>query len=441
MIAVLAALILGGAWWSSALKSGFGAVSSIPAQEAEAPQISFAAPDTLNVPEATVRTMRLLVRPAHAASHPSMLKLSGRLMLDPNELVHVNTRFPGEVIKVGMMPGRNRQLRAGDPVKAGQLLAIIWSKEIGEKKSDLVDALSQLALHEAIFKTLKDPGISDAVPRRSVEEARRNYESDLIEVERLRRTLRSWRLGEKELAEIEQEAERFHKRVARPTGKEEPLQPPNKTDESWAEIDIMSPLDGIILEKNLTVGDIVRPDQDHDLFKVADLSRLVVAANVYEEDIPTLTNLPDDQRTWQVRLTTNPNAAVVSGQIESIGKVIDPNQHTAIVQGWIDNAHGELRVGQFVEALISLPAQTGLTEIPLEGLIDDGPRKFVIVALDDSLTRLERREVVVERRSKNTALVRDEGPLAIREGDRVLVRGVLELSSTLDRLKPPAKTP
>ncbi len=399
-------------------------------------EVSLTAPETLSIPEATVRSMQLSARLARTASQPSTLKLSGRLMLDPNELVHVNSRFPGEVIRVGMLPDRKRQLRAGDPVKAGQLLAIIWSKEIGEKKSDLVDALSQLALHEAIFKTLKDPGISDAVPRRSIEEGRRNYESDLIEVERLRRTLQSWRLSEEELAEIEREAQRFHKWVMRPVDKDNLEKPPSRIDESWAEIDIRSPLDGVILEKNLTVGDIIRTDQDHDLFKVADLSRLVVAANVYEEDIPTLTALPDDQRTWQVRLTTNPQAPVMSGQIESIGKVIDPNQHTAIVQGWIDNSQGELRVGQFVEALVSLPAQPGLTEIPLAGLIDDGPRKLVIVALDDSLTRLQRREVSVVNRSKNAVLVRGDGPLAIQEGDRILVRGVLELSNVLDRLQP-----
>ncbi|WP_432490593.1 efflux RND transporter periplasmic adaptor subunit, partial [Flavonifractor plautii] len=84
--------------------------------------------------------------------------------------------------------------------------------------------------------------------------------------------------------------------VMRPVDKDNLEKPPSRIDESWAEIDIRSPLDGVILEKNLTVGDIIRTDQDHDLFKVADLSRLVVAANVYEEDIPTLTALPDDQR-------------------------------------------------------------------------------------------------------------------------------------------------
>jgi len=46
---------------------------------------------------------------------------------------------------------------------------------------------------------------------------------------------------------------------------------------------------GVILEKNFTVGDIV--DTTHDMFKIADLSRLGVMANVYEEDLPKLVAL------------------------------------------------------------------------------------------------------------------------------------------------------
>ena len=61
-------------------------------------------------------------------------------------------------------------------------------------------------------------------------------------------------------------------------------------DRTWAELDIVAPMAGVILEKNFTVGDIV--DTTHDMFKIADLSRLGVMANVYEEDLPKLVALP-----------------------------------------------------------------------------------------------------------------------------------------------------
>ena len=319
-------------------------------------------------------------------------------------------------------------------MEQGQLLAIVWSKEIGEKKSDLVDALSQLTLHEALYKTLKSLQNSGAVPQRAIDEMERLYESDLIQVDRYRRTLRSWKLSEEELQEVEQEAKQFRERVKLPIGQAPAVDPPSKIDATWAEIDIKAPLTGLILEKNLTIGDIVTTDDD--LFKVADLSRLVVMANIFEEDIPALMAIPEDQRTWQIRLTTNPGSAVIGGKISTIGNVIDPNQHTAVVQGWIDNSHGELRVGQFVEAIVTLPPQAGLIEIPLSGLIDDGPRKFVLIAENDSLTKVRRREVSVVRRNQKSAFLRADGPLAIHDGERVLTRGVLELAGILDEFSP-----
>jgi len=337
------------------------------------------------------------------------------------------------VIRIGDHSQAGRMLRVGDQVKQGQLLAIVWSKEIGEKKSDLVDAMSQMTLHEMIYKNLKALQKTGAVPQRSIDEMERLFESDMIQVERFRRTLRSWKIDESELAEVEAEAKKIHAQVNQPDEKREFL-PPSKTDQTWAEIDIKSPLDGTILEKNLTIGDIVGTEDD--LFKIADLSRLVVMANIFEDDIPALLDLPEQDRVWQIRLMSDPKSSIVTGSIDLIGNVIDPNQHTAVVRGMIDNSSGDLRVGQFVEAMVALPALDGQLEIPLSALVDNGARQFVLVALTEDLTRIQRRGVTVLRRTSQAAYVRREGPLAVQEGDRILVRGVLELSGILDKLSP-----
>lgn len=405
--------------------------------------------ETLIVPAATVASMRLTSAPAVAAKDPRPLRLTGQLTLDANRLVHVHTRFGGEVIQVGASNRPDRsQLRAGDAVKKGDLLAILWSREIGEKKSDLVDALSSLALHETIYRHLKSIDNTGAVAQRSIEEMRRNYESDLILVERLRRTLRSWRLDESEIKEIEAEASRIHNRASAgpdsPSDKRiEKGEAAGVAEESsgasadmhWAEIEIRAPLDGIILEKNLTVGDIVSTDDD--LFKIADLARLVVMTNVYEEDLPALSALPAEKRDWSVSLTSLATPEPMPGRIESIGHVIDPNQHTAVAQGWVNNPGLRLRVGQFVEAVVPIAAAADEVEVPISALIDDGERKFVFIARTPDLTTVERRVVEVRRRTSRTAFLPDHPPKGVEAGERVLTRCVLELSAVLDDLRPP----
>jgi len=391
--------------------------------------------DTLLIQESTVQSMRLTAQPVHEITAEMTLRLTGRLMIDPNRLVHVHTRFGGEIIKIGTTSDEApRPLRMGDRVVKDQLLAVVWSKEVGEKKSDLVDALSQLALHETIYKNLKSLQNSGAVPQRSIDEMQRNYESDLIEVERLQRTLRSWRIDEHELAECAAEAKRIHSHASLPPGEDSGGLPPDRKIESrWAEIDVRAPFDGVILEKNFTVGDIVGTEED--LFKIADLSRLLVMANIYEDDLPTLLSLPPESRQWEIRQSSGLGAPGIPGKIEAIGNVIDPNQHTAITWGHIPNPDGRLRVGQFVEAKIVIPTSREWVEFSPRALVDAGDRVYVFVALNEALTRVQRREVQLKRRTSKSVFISLSGPHGLQPGTRVLTRGVMELSAVLDELQ------
>src|SRR5439155_20831225 len=78
---------------------------------------------------------------------------------------------------------------------------------------------------------------------------------------------------------------------------------------------------------------------------------------------------------WTVKMPSRPGV-VFPGRLEQIGKVIDPNQHTALVFGRVDNASGELRVGQFVTAEVKLPATPGEVEVPTTALVEDGRTTF-----------------------------------------------------------------
>ena len=78
----------------------------------------------------------------------------------------------------------------------------------------------------------------------------------------------------------------------------------DKADNNWAETEVRAPMDGMILEENFTVGDIV--DTEQVLFLIADLSRIEVLANVYEEDLSMIRRLPQNLRRWKVDLKSDP---------------------------------------------------------------------------------------------------------------------------------------
>ena len=152
-------------------------------------------------------------------------------------------------------------------------------------------------------------------------------------------------------------------------------------------------MDGVILEKNIALGDLV--DTNLDLFKIADLSRLRVMAHVYEEQLPRLDALGDAQRQWTISVQSDASLPPLAGRFEQIGKVIDPNEHAALVTGWVDNGAGRLRAGQFVTATDRTAAAQGEVVIPASALVEEGERS---VCLCSARRREERVRSPADRR-------------------------------------------
>ena len=212
-----------------------------------------------------------------SSTAPVPLDLPGTLNVDADRLSHVHARFPGEIVELGG-DGRSATVAFGQHVRKGQLLAVIWSQDLGEKKSELIDALSQLRVDEDSLARIR-AATDGAIPDRIIRDAQRKVEADRIAVSRAVRTLQAWRIPKEEIDEVRAEAARLSREGAARRRREEMV----GNGPSWT---YCSPLDGTVIERNVALGDLV--DTNTDLFKVADLSRLRVVAHAYEEDLPSL---------------------------------------------------------------------------------------------------------------------------------------------------------
>src|SRR5207248_1786232 len=94
----------------------------------------------------------------------------------------------------GVGSSGDRPVAVGDPVRKGQLLAVVWSKDLGEKKSELVDALAKLKFDRELYDRLKTLYDQGATAERALREAELAVHGDRNAVARAERTLRSWRL-------------------------------------------------------------------------------------------------------------------------------------------------------------------------------------------------------------------------------------------------------
>ena len=382
-------------------------------------------------------------------SQPRELNLSGELSIDPNRLVHVHARFPGQVVELATVEEQNaisgslkvrRVVSFMDHVTKGDRLGVLWSKELGEKKSELVAALIRLRTDQINLQRLQALYEKGASPEKSLRDAEYDVDNDETKVESARWTLRSWSLTDEEIAEVEAEAERIHKdRSLRSLGKVE-------LEASWARVDIVAPIDGTIVEKNVVAGNIIGTDDD--LFKIADLSTLTARGQVFEEDLPVLQSL-QFPIPWKLRINSNPEAPPIPGEITQIGDIINPFTHMALVVGPVSNQEGRLFAGQFITATIQLPPEAGVVEVPTRALVEDGTESVVLVKTDPKLDRFYRRRVAVVRRfhdvvhlrSRLTPEQKARGIEELHEGELVVAAGALELKAALAAQQPAAQQP
>lgn len=353
--------------------------------------------------------------------------LQATLALDADKQVRIHSRFAGEIaslgtvtVKINKSPGEpdrleTHSIRYLDHVKKGDVLAIVWSKDLGEKKSELIEACSKMQADEVTLKRLQKLETEGASSERSLRDAQRALDADRIAIEKIERTLRSWRLSEQEIAAVREEANQAKQG--------------NSLDkqQNWARVEVRAPQDGVILEKNCGVGDII--DTNLDLFKIGQVDQLKVWAHVYEEDLPLLESLPKPYA-WEICLPAQAGATC-KGELQQIGAVIDPNQHTALVMGMVQNDQGRLRIGQFVSVKITLPAVSNEFLLPVDAVVEDGKESVIFVRNESDPKQFERRAVQVVRRTRENVILRGNSE-GLHAGQHVVTQGALLLREALD---------
>jgi len=194
-------------------------------------------------------------------------------------------------------------------------------------------------------------------------------------------------------------------------------------------------------------------DNTVNLFQIADVSRLLVIASCPEDALPTLETFRDGRGRWEVRTAGVASADGLPGTIDEIGYIIDPNQHTAVIKGYVENPGKHLRAGQYVSATVRIPPPDGVVEIPPDALVDDGRQSIVFVQPAADAPHFVMRRVDVTHRFERTVFVRstpipEEARLTPREaeegllpkepllpGERVLLSGAVELKAVLSDLE------
>ena len=183
-------------------------------------------------------------------------------------------------------------------------------------------------------------------------------------------------------------------------------------------------------------------DTTNVLLKIADINRIQVLANVFEEDVPALRALNESERKWSLELKSESIDTAILGHFEQIGIIVDPDMHTLPVMGYIDNAQRHLAIGQFITATIEIPGDPKQVVIPVAAVVEEGSTSAVFIETNAELQEYTRRHVAVLSRGREMVHVAIEpapyqlerGVQPLRPGERVLINSVVELDAELNDL-------
>ena len=314
--------------------------------------------------------------------------LAGRLVWDDAATARVFTPFAGIVRKL--------LVEVNSPVTNGVALAEIQSADFGQAQAEARKAESDFRRAERNLNRVRELFDHGAAPRKDVDSAEADFASTQAERDRAEARLAIYGVL------------------------------PTSTNHDFL---LPSPLNGVLVERNVTPGQEVRPDQmlanipqiTAPLFVVTDPSRLWILIDASEADLPHLQ--PGRQFSFKTRAFPD---QIFTGTVEVVSEFIDPATRTIKVRGKVDNSAHRLKAEMFVT--LDLPDQPdGQTNasVPMKAVFLKGEKHYVFV--ENQPGQFSRQEVQVGgEQGEHITIV-----AGIQAGQRVVTDGCVLLEQLL----------
>ena len=289
-----------------------------------------------------------------------------RVGFNTEAMAHVGSPLRGRITEVNV--------RVGDPVQAGQELAVIESPELGEAQADYLQR--GVAVHTA--------GPAVDLSKVAWERAQGLYEkSQGISLTEVQRREAEHKVSIAALKAAESARKAAANRLLMLGMSPSAIEAVATTGEVVPRYAIHAAIDGIVVQREVTLGELVGPDREY-LMVLADATKLWVLADVPESK---LLRVHPGAKAWiSVGSLGDVGNRRFEGAVAFISPFVDPTTRTARVRIEVPMAELGLRPGMFaqaeiVEMDISEPPPAPIVVVPEAAIqtVAGGPALFVPV--------------------------------------------------------------
>ena len=270
----------------------------------------------------------------------------------------------------------------GQKVTKGAPLFTVSSPNLAELRADQEKAQVERATAQASYNRVKDLVTSGSLPGKELVTA----EQELAEAEL------AVRLAAQKLASLN---------VSGGAG--------------VAAFTVTAPRDGVVVEKNVAVGQSV-DSSSGSLMAIADLSDVWVVADLFENDVGGLAP--------GAKAKVTVGTLELDATVDQVAGVVDPERHTVPVRVRLENVDGALRPNAYATIRFFDPVAAKAT-LPASAVLSDGATSYIYVKAKDG--SLKRRNVTIGPVSGGNVPVID----GVEVGDEVVVQGAILLDNQI----------
>jgi cobalt-zinc-cadmium efflux system membrane fusion protein len=311
--------------------------------------------------------------------------LPGEIVLNDDVQALVTPYVSGYVKEI-----RKRQ---GDRVQKGEVMAVLESRELADAGALYLAARERLVLAKKNFEREESLWRKKITPETDYLESKMALSSAQITVRSARQKLMALGLSKAAVDRL-----------------------PQKGDDSLTRYEIVSPLEGQVLLKNLSLGEMV--ESSDAVYRVADMKTVWVKINMLQKQLPYL------EKGMTVHIHGDDPLPEGMATLTFIGPLVGRQTRTASGRAILSNASGAWRPGLFVTARVVAGEKPIPLLIPKKAVQQMGGKSVVFVPGGEGFEE----RVVTTGQSDETHVEITSG---LSSGDEIVTDGAFELKATL----------
>lgn len=350
------------------------------AEEPAAAQASERSRDFVQLDPKSPRLDFIKVEVVKESDSSGKVTLPGRVTFDEDHTQRVASPIDGRV--VGML------VKLGDTVKAGQSLLQLSSPDVGQIQSDAQKTLTDLSIAEKGIERLHKLQAIGAASEKDVAQSEGDYKKARSDYARSEAQLKSLGISPSDPA---------------------------------VNVALRSQIPGVVVERNVLVGQEVRSDGATPLITVASLDSVWVLGDAYEQDL----GLVNEGAKVSVRVPAYPGETF-AGRVKHIGEVVDPNTRTVKIRCVVDNPGHRLKPEMYAKMDVETPGGIKLITVPSKAVLNDGDKAMVVVATEGNVFRTRIVQVGPEVES-NVRIIS-----GLTSGEKIVTSGAIFMKQEID---------